>query len=103
MAGNSDDRSPPRKRQRRPQTAQHSVPENAVWDNEEEYSQALLNEPDYGRLSREDSAGTPSLDQPPVRSRRTVPVEDNDARQARRLQKQECAGNNTDIGVQTPG
>ncbi|KAI9724769.1 MAG: hypothetical protein M1812_000044 [Candelaria pacifica] len=102
MSGSQDDRSPPHKRQRRPQDQRHSIPEEAVWDNEEEYNQALLDEPSFDRPAREASADIPSLDRPPRRPRAATRVDNHDQRQARELQEEEWAADKMSVDNQAP-
>ncbi|KAI9707371.1 MAG: hypothetical protein M1836_000331 [Candelina mexicana] len=103
MSGSPDERSPPRKRQRRPDLINRpTIPDEDVWDNEEAHSKELLNEPDYVRPSREELDVIPSLDRPPARPRASTRVEDNDERQARELQEQGWTNEETNTNVQGP-
>lgn len=103
MSSHPDDRSPPRKRQRRPRNAaQELIPDEEIWEDEENHSRALLNEPEYRRPSAREQPAIPSLDRPPVRSQTSTRGEGNDERQALRLQAQEWAGNDTNVNVQAP-
>ncbi|KAI9783483.1 MAG: hypothetical protein M1835_003801 [Candelina submexicana] len=103
MSGSPDERSPPRKRQRRPDlTNRPSIPEEAVWDDEEEHSRALLDEPSYDRPAQEESPAVPSLDRPPRRFRPATGVQNNDERQAHELQEQLRAEDSMNVDVDTP-